>query len=243
MANRKGFAQHLARLDLSHADRAVAFLWYYSETKEFDERTAGDLAADLHEEGFPRPNVTRLKKDLLKNRFTIRGKRSGSFQIDARRVDEVDTQYRPFLGSRRVTVQDAILPQEWVGGTRKYLEQLVYQINGTYESGFYDCCAVLCRRLMESLLIEIYIHAGRQNEIQNNGIFLPLDQLLSHVKGDRKLNLNRNSPKTMQDVKQMGDTAAHDRVYITPQVDIRDLTLRYRRLVQELLGIAGIVKK
>jgi hypothetical protein len=233
---------HLAGLELSHVDRAVAFLWYYRETQEFDERTAGDLAADLHEEGFPRPNVTRLKQDLQKSRYTIKGKRPGSFQIDARRLQDLDAQYRPVLGTRLVPVQGSVLPTEWVAGTRKYLEQLVYQINGAYESGFYDCCGVLCRRLMESLIVEIYIHAGRQHEIQSSGNFLPLDQLISRASGDRTLNLNRNSPKTMHEVKQLGDTAAHDRVYITPRVDVDDLTLRYRRLIQELLGLAGIVK-
>ena len=243
MANRKDFAQHLAALQLSHVERAVAFLWYYRETQEYDERTATDLVADLHDEGFPRPNVTRLRQDLQRSRLTIKGKRPGSFQIDTRRLPDLDTLYRPLLGNRVIAIQGLILPTDWAAGTRKYLEQMVYQINGAYESGFYDCCGVLCRRLMESLLIETYIHLGRQHEVQNNGMFLPLDQLIIYATGDRSLNLNRNSPKIMQEIKGLGDTAAHDRVYITPKIDIDDLTLRYRRLIQELLGLAGIVKK
>jgi len=41
---------------------------------------------------------------------------------------------------------------------------------------------------------------------------------------------------------KLGDTAAHDRKYITPQVDIDDLKARYRRLIQERLSKAGITK-
>lgn len=62
-----------------------------------------------------------------------------------------------------------LLPSEWVAGTRKYLEQMVYQINAAYEYGMYDASAVLMRRLMESLIIEIYIHKKRHHDIQVGG--------------------------------------------------------------------------
>jgi hypothetical protein len=70
MVTRSQFARHLAELNASHIDRAVAFLYYYRETQQFEERSASDLAADLHDEGFPRPNVTRLKRALSRSRFT-----------------------------------------------------------------------------------------------------------------------------------------------------------------------------
>ena len=46
----------------------------------------------------------------------------------------------------------------------------------------------------------------------------------------------------MDEVKRLGDTAAHDRTYITQQVDIDDLKARYRKLVAELLVLAGVKK-
>ena len=69
-----------------------------------------------------------------------------------------------------------------------------------------------------------------------------LDRLITHVTSDALVSLSRNSPKTMHEVKQLGDTAAHDRTYITPQVDIDDLKPKYRRLIQELLAKAGITR-
>jgi DNA-binding ferritin-like protein len=95
---------------------------------------------------------------------------------------------------------------------------------------------------MESLIIEIYIYNGRHHEIQNDGVFLGLEKLIAHVRADRKLTLGRNTPKTMTDVKQVGDTAAHDRVYITSKQDIDDLLTRYRRMLQDLLASCGIRK-
>lgn len=240
MADRSCFAKGIASLELSHTDRAIAFLWYYRQTQEFEERTASELANDLHDEGFPKPNVTRLSRDLTRSRLTIRGRRLGSFQIDVRRLSDLEEKYGQFLRVTKVDVQDSVIPSEWVRGTRVYLERLVHQINGSYDFGFYDACATIGRRLMESLIIEIYIHEGRHQEIQNNGVFFGLEKLIAHIRADRRLTLGRNTPKTMTEVKQLGDTAAHDRVYITSKQDIDDVLARYRRMVHDLLAASGI---
>jgi hypothetical protein len=242
MADRSSFSKGIASLELSHTDRAIALLWYYRQTQEFEERTASELANDLHDEDFPKPNMTRLSHDLARSRLTIKGRRAGSFQIDVRRLSDLEEKYGKFLRIRKIEVQDSVIPDEWVKGTRVYLERLVHQINGTYDCGFYDACATMIRRLMESLIIEIYIRDGRHHEIQNDGVFLGLEKLIAHVRADRKLTLGRNTPKTMTDVKQVGDTAAHDRVYITSKQDIDDLLIRCRHMLQNLMAASGVRK-
>lgn len=241
MANRREFARKLADLNLSHVGRAVALLWYYRQTQEFDERTASELANDLHDEAFPKPNITRLRQGLLRSKFTVRGKRKGSFQVDVRRLSQLDAKYGDVLKLKRVDVTDLVIPSDWVSGTRTYLEMLVHQINGSYEYGFYDACAVLSRRLMETLIIETYITKKRHHEIQNsNGVFLALERLINYMCSDNTITLGRNTPRTMKDVKQLGDTAAHDRVYVTHKQDLDDVRARYRQMIKELLVAAKI---
>lgn len=240
MQSRADFARSLAKMELSHVARAVALLWYYRQSQEYEERSAAELATDLHDEGFPKPNVTRLAGDLKRSHDTARGKRPDTFQIDVRRISALDETYLPLVGKKQVKVSGAILQADAVAGTRGYLEQLAHQINGAYDAGFFDACAVMCRRLMESLIIEVYIHLGRHHEIQNNGVFVTLERLVAHIKGDRAIVLGRATPKAMDEVKQLGDTAAHDRTYITPQVDIDDGKVRYRKMIAELLRLAGV---
>ncbi|MEJ2223653.1 MAG: hypothetical protein P8X49_00785 [Syntrophobacterales bacterium] len=48
-----------------------------------------------------------------------------------------------------------ILPHAMVAGTRGYIERIVFQINGSYEKGWFDACAVMMRRLLETLFIEL----------------------------------------------------------------------------------------
>jgi len=242
MKNKKEFCADLAELELTHPDRAIALLWFYRQSQEFEERSASDLASDLQEEGFPKSNVTRLKDGLKKSKYVVNGKRKGTFQLDLRRIKELDGMYSEVLGMRRVVVAGGVIPTETMAGTRSYLERMAYQINGSYESGFYDASAVICRRLMESLIIEVYISQKRQHEIQKDGVFFFLDSLIKYISSDKTVILSRNTPKTMLELKQVGDNAAHDRVYITRKEDIDDIKAKYRRMISDLLVASGIKK-
>jgi hypothetical protein len=240
MSNRGQFCRNLAALDLTHAQRAVALLWYYRQAQEFEERTSSELANDLHDEGFPKPNVTRLEADLRRSPYTIRGNRKGTFQIDVRRLAEIDGIYGPLISLKIMVHSDSIIPMEWIEGTRPYLEKLVQQINVCYDQGFYDACAVLCRRLMESLIIEIYVSQKRHSEIQHLGIFMQLDGLISHLLNDASIPKSRALRTTPVEVKDVGDAAAHDRTYITRKTDIDGFRHRYGQMISELLHLSGI---
>jgi len=241
MKTRAKFLHGLSDLGLTHAERAVALLWYYRETQEFEDRTASELATDLQDDGYPRPHVTRLRNALRRSRYAIRGRRGAAFQINARWLPELHDRFGDRLGARSAAVGDSILPTEWFAGTRAYLERMVHQVNGCYEYGFYDGCATLGRRLLESLLIEVYVSRQRHQEVQQNGVFVGLERLIAHICKDSTIALSRNAPRTMREVKQLGDFAAHDRVYITEQLDIDDLKARYRRLIRELGQLAGVI--
>lgn len=240
MATRQEFSRRIAEVATTHLDRALAFLWYYGYSQEYEERSPAELAGDLHDEGFPRPNVTRLRDDLRKSPFAVRGSRKGSYKLDLRRKGTLDEQYQELLNIKVVKVTSSVLNPGLVANTRGYLVRLVHQINGTYDFGFFDGTAVLCRRLMESLLIEVYIHEKRTDDIRQGGAFFQLERLITYIQQDSLVVLSRNAPKTMTEIKQLGDTAAHDRVYTTQQADIDDLKARFRRLIQELLALSGI---
>lgn len=240
MKSRSEFARAIASLNLTALDCAIALLWFYRESQLYEERTASELAADMHEEGFSKPNVSRLEADLRRSRYTVRGNRNRAYRIALVKLEELQDKYGTLAAFTRVEVQDSILPTEWFKGTRPYLERLAHQINGSYQYGFYDGCGALCRRLMESLIVEIYIHNRRHQDIQINGSFLMLERLIAKIRSDALVALGRNTPKSMDDTKALGDTAAHDRTYITEKLDLDELKPRYRKMIAELMNLAGI---
>jgi hypothetical protein len=229
-------------MDLKQPDLATALLWFYNETGLHTDRTAPELANDLHEEGFAKPHVTYLKKRLMKNKRTIKGGRKDSFKIGRTHCISLSQEYGGLLAKKKIAVSNSILPMTWFSGTgRKYLINLCAQINGSYDSDFYDCCAVMCRRLMETLIIEIYVVAQRAREIEDGkNQFKPLDKLIDIVTTDDQVHLNRNTRGVLTKVKKLGDTASHHRTHVTDPIEVDDLKDDFRRVIQELLVLGKL---
>ena len=121
MIDRKQFAQEISQLNLSRAEQAIAFLWYYRRTQTFEERTASELSSDLAEEHLGRPNVTVLHRDLLKSKQTVKGKRPKTFQLHAKYIPALDEKYGSLLKFKDVDTSPSVIPDSFVQGTQPHL--------------------------------------------------------------------------------------------------------------------------
>ncbi len=156
--------------------------------------------------------------------------------------DEVNQYWFPPADSMS-SWQDKVLDKNLVKRTRGYIEIVVNQINSTYENGSYDACAVMIRRLIETLIIEVYEQNHIAERIQNqNGEFLPLSELIGCMLKEAKWNLGRDNAKVLQSLpklKGIGDLAAHNRRYNAIRSDIDKVIPGLRTLVQELIYLAN----
>lgn len=240
MDDRRKFLQKIASQNPSRAEQAIALLWFYEQTQLYLERSVIDLIKDIEEDGFGSQNTSRLKDSLSRSRSTVRGTSKDTFRINASKFPSLTQKYGQLLDIAEIKPTSSIIPLEYVSGTRVYLERLVNQINGSYDFGFFDASAVLVRRLMESLIIEIYIKNSRTAEIKNANGFFQLNGLITILSNDGIINTSRNLNRGMNFIKDIGDVAAHDRTYITPRQDIDDNKTIIRRTINELLILSGI---
>jgi hypothetical protein len=154
---------------------------------------------------------------------------------------ELDEKYSELLDFKEVVVDDVVIPADWRKGG-KFFEKMIDQINGTYHFHYFDACAVLSRRLMESLIIKVYLSKGRETEIKDaDNKFKGLEFLIAKISSDYRDKLGRESSNTMTKVKEVGDTAAHDKTYLTIQADIDEIKTKYRKVIYELMILAGII--
>lgn len=239
------FATGLAAIQLTEVEVAVALLWFIEETGEAPEASAADLARTMHDLALkPAVNVSRLAVRLRLHSATVQGKAPGAFRVRLGSKPQLAERYAGLLEVRPpLKIAKAILPPDAFAGTRRHLEKIVYQINGTYEMQFYDGCAVLCRRLMETLLIEAFEKAGKGAAIKHQGEYLPLSGVLSAARSGQHIKLPRGAGDVLEEVKNLGDAAAHSRTYITRKADIDHLTLNYRRVISDLAHLADIKPK
>lgn len=140
-----------------------------------------------------------------------------------------------------IVPSDSVVPLGDFENTRKYLVEIVHQINGCYDVGYYASCAVMMRRLAEMLLLEVCIANGFENEVKDvAGNFVGLEAVISVSFSKRELHWNRNSRKDLEAIKKIGDTAAHDRFYVTRKPDVDDLKIGYRRLIGEMVTLSRL---
>ena len=134
-----------------------------------------------------------------------------------------------------------IIPFSIVKGSRGYIEKIVNQINGTYENGYFDACAVMIRRLLETLIIEMFEHHKIDSKIKNReGNFFFLRDLIDITLKEQKWNLGRNTKTNLRKLKDIGDKSAHSRRYIAHRNDIEKHIVAIRDVVQEFLYIANL---
>src|SRR5712691_8541613 len=65
------------------------------------------------------------------------------------------------------SASQSVISMSLVRGTRGYIERVCNQANGAYENGWYDACAVMVRRLIETLIIEAFEHGNIAGKIKN----------------------------------------------------------------------------
>jgi len=136
---------------------------------------------------------------------------------------------------------EPIIYMAMVRKTRPYIEALAHQINGTYANAWYDACAVMIRRLVETLIIEAYETHKIEDRIKGkDGDFLFLRDLVVKIVAEPALPLGRNSKKSLPRLKDIGDKSAHSRMFVAHREDIDKLDADLRTVVQELLFLAKL---
>lgn len=134
-----------------------------------------------------------------------------------------------------------VLPASVVRGTRGYIERVANQVNGCYERGWFDGCAVMIRRLVETLIIEAFEHIGKSSAIKGvSGDFLYLRGLVGVALNEPSWNLTRNTKKALPRLKSIGDKSAHSRRYNADRGDIDKVADDVRVVVQEFIYLAGL---
>jgi Domain of unknown function (DUF4145) len=129
-----------------------------------------------------------------------------------------------------------------VKSQRGYLVTIGRQMNGCFESAWYDACAVMMRRLLETVIIEAFEAKKIDNKIKNTqGDFLQLSELIKLALNEPIWNLSRNTKKALPKLRDVGHISAHSRRFTAQKSDIEDVQPHCRVAVEEFLHLAGLL--
>lgn len=136
---------------------------------------------------------------------------------------------------------EMVVPLSVVRSTRGYIESVANQANGAFEKGWFDACLVMVRRLLETLIIEVFEHHKLAGKIKTkDGDFLHLADLVSRVLSEESWNLSRNAKRALPRLKDIGDKSAHSRRFNAHLKDVEKLLDDIRLVVQEFVYLANL---
>lgn len=197
---------------LGITDRLVAQLWWHHHQNNVPVEFV-ELLKEDHEAGYPAVNRTREKEKLRKDKRTTSGDKGKTFKLQLRAVSSLDEKYLGLLKNRQLPKSDTVFALDDFKSTRGYIQKVVQQINVSYDVGLWDCCAVMIRRLLETLIIELYISIQRAEELKKDGHFMMFSGLLSFLENDTKVNLGRQTITALKAFKNIADSSAHNPAY------------------------------
>ncbi len=144
------------------------------------------------------------------------------------------------LSSPAVPAGEMVLSSEVLAVAPHYLRRILLQANGCYEQRWFDACSVMIRKLVESLIIEVYEKHGKEAEIKAGGEYMMLSGLIAQMLGSKHWSLQRETKRELPALKLLGDRAAHSRRYQAVKADIDQIRPGLRAAVDDLLHLAGI---
>lgn len=218
--------------------------FHYKETAEssFSMSLISDLFVQC---GFNAPNSSRLKNKLIKGKgkaFVNSKGRATTIEFIPAVFQGIEKSYSVlWIDSTTIESNSEIIDEEKFVGKRKYLDQLIHQINHSYANNCYDAAAVLMRRLFEVLLVLSYQNFGIDDQIKDsagNG-YIMLDGIVKNAINNQTLKISRIKSE-FDTFRMVGNFSAHNITYTAGKKDIDDIKINYRVMLEELYNKAGL---
>lgn len=117
-----------------------------------------------------------------------------------------------------------------------YIKSIAIEINKCYQSETYISCAVMLRRLVETLIIESFEIKGDISKIQDtNNDFFNLKKLITVFLQEKLWIYSKNTRDTISKLKDLGNLSAHNRKFITRKSDIDSIYKDIRICLDDFL--------
>lgn len=140
-----------------------------------------------------------------------------------------------------------VIPHSLFATAGGFLQRIAFQINACYLATAYDGCAVMMRKLIESLIIDCFEkhNIADQIKVGGTGDYFMLEKLISTFlsktswKGEAVGRNAVSGLKKLSALKGTGDLSAHTRFYTCKREYIDELKSDLRVVTERLLYIAG----
>ena len=179
-------------------------------------------------------NISACLSKLKQGKFLLKSKTG--YLLERKFAEQISSK----IGEIKVKVPSCdLFPIELLSNTRSYLQNTVRQVILSYDYGLYDACLVMIRRLIETLIIELFERYNIKDRIQDSsGNFFFCSDLIDCLLSEKTLwTIGRNTTKALPLIKTKGDLCAHNRRFNAKKADIDQIKLELRITIEELIHL------
>lgn len=219
------------------ASEAIPYFGYYlTKFEGKDSFQARDIEACFNLLKIPPySNISAYLSKSIKKKTFVKNKQGGYnlSLAETKRIAEI------INAPREVTPSKDFFPLELFDGTRDYLKKTARQAIICYNYGAYDACLVMIRRLIETLIIELFEKRDIADRIKNSqGNYMFCGDLIDEMLKEKKLwTIGRNTVQALPAIKTKGDLRAHNRRFNAKKSDIDQLKDGLRITIEELIHL------
>lgn len=155
---------------------------------------------------------------------------------------QLDDEYN--LKPIKITLTNDLFPLTLLNNTRGYIEKVGSQAIFCYDYGQYDASLVMIRKLLETLIIELFEDYKIADQIKDlDGNFFMLAQLVENLIKNTNWTLSRTTKQYLPKIKKIADTSAHNRRFIAKKPDIDQYKNELRMIIEDLLLLINFNNK
>ncbi|MBD5325021.1 MAG: DUF4145 domain-containing protein [Bacteroides sp.] len=209
------------------------FLTKFESNVSFTAKDIEECFIKLHIPKYS--NISAYLSRAVKKKIFVRNK-LGGYNIsltESKRIDEI------LKIPRNVVPSENLFPLELFNNTRDYLKKTAKQAIICYDMGAYDACLVMIRRLIETLIIELFEKQAIADRIKNpQGNYMFCGDLIDELLKEKRLwTIGRNTVQVLPSIKTKGDLSAHNRRFNAKKSDIDQLKDGLRITIEELIHL------
>lgn len=221
---------------LTSSRKIIYFGYYLLAYQNIEYLNGKNIEVCFHELHLvPYSNISSYlsKNSVGKNKIFI--KSNSGYKIEMSSFFRIQTE----IGEATImlTPSNELFPIEILDNTRDYLKKVSVQAICCYDNGLYDATLVMIRKLIESLIIELFEKHQISEKIKNprTNNFYFLSDLIDCLTKETKWNLSRNVQTSLPKIKLKGDLSAHNRFFLAKKQDLDSIKFDIRITIEELV--------
>lgn len=225
--------------NLKQSEQILFFAYYLIETKKYSYIKPKDIQDCFTilkippYSNIPSYLLRKSKREKNKRRQFIKNKEG--YSLSAVTVHKIKESLGEPIDH---TPSEELVTLEIFTGTRGYLKNIANEAALCYDFRLYNACLIMLRKLIETLIIELFEKEGIENKIKdNNQDYFQLSYLIDSFLNEQSWTVSRNTKTSIPKIKKYADLAAHNRRFSAKKADLDKIKLDLRVVIQELLSL------